>query len=136
MVKFLLMLCLAGSSTKMRGGTNSKVKVQGSCLKVSKHSHNPNLTRPSLRQQTQAKDTKVTLISKDTLDSLKSEINPPLAKQKRSFQEVLREGQWGPPLSSPVWTTTSETFGTQSKTKGDHKPVYPTNHSSSSYSKG
>ncbi len=58
------------------------------------------------------------------MDHLKSEINQPLVKQKKSFQEVLREGQWGPPLSSPVWTTTSETFGTQSKSMGDHKPLY------------
>ena len=120
------MPCFVGSSTKMRGGTNSKVKVKGSCLKVSKHSQSPNLTRPSFRQQSQAYDTKVTFISKDTMDHLKSEINPPLVKQNRSFQEVLREGLWGPPLSSPVWTTTSETFGAQSNSKGDRKPLYQT----------
>jgi len=107
----------------MRGGTNSSVKVNGSCLKPSKTTQWVNLTRPSLRRQTQAHDTKVTIISQDKMDTLKSEINTPMVIQKQSYQEVLRGGDWGPPISSPKWNTTSETFLTQPKSKEEHKPL-------------
>ena len=106
----------------MRGGTNSKVKVKGSCLKPSKNTPGINLTRPSMRRQGRAQDTKVTVISQDQMDSLKSETNTPLVKHKQSYQEVLTGGDWGPGLSCPVWSTTSTTFFKDPNDKQEYKP--------------
>ena len=36
-------------------------------------------------------------------------------KTKQSYIDVLRGGIWGPPLSTPVWNTTSETFQVKKK---------------------
>ena len=107
----------------MRGGTKSSVKVNGSCLRPSKNAQWVRHSRPSVRQPTLAQDTKVTVISQDEMDTLKSNISTPLVKQKQTYQEALRGGEWGPPLGMPSWNTTSETF-TQSKVKSEHKPLH------------
>ncbi len=106
----------------MRGGTNSKVKVKGSCLKPSKNTPGINQTRPSMRRQGRAQDTKVTVISQDNMDSLKSGTNTPLVKHKQSYLEVLAGGDWGPGLSCPVWSTTSTTFFNHPNDKQEYKP--------------
>ena len=94
----------------MRGGTNNGMKVQGNCLKPSKSIQGSRKTRPTQRLKTQNVDTKVTLISPEQLTSLKTETSSLPTKASPSYQEVLRGGAWGPPLSPPVWRTDSETF--------------------------
>ena len=94
----------------MRGGTNNGMKVQGNCLKPSKSIQGSKKTRPTQRLKTQNVDTKVTLISPEQLTSLKAETSSLPTKASPSYQEVLRGGAWGPPLSPPVWRTDSETF--------------------------
>ena len=93
---------------KMPGGTNSAAVVRGNCLRPSKWSKGANQSTPRSRQQTQATDTKVTLISQEQLTSLKVQIKLPATKPNLSYQQVLTGGEWGPPLSCPIWNTTSQ----------------------------
>ena len=101
----------------MRGVTNSGLKVHGNCLKPSKKINGSKWTRPTPRLQAQNLDTKVTLISPEQLTSMKDEISlvDKATKTKQSYIDVLRGGIWGPPLSTPVWNTTSETFHVKKK---------------------
>ena len=115
--------CTIDSSNKMRGGTKSSVKVNGSCLRPSKNTQGVRHSRPSISQATIAQDTKVTVISQDEMDTLKSNTSTPLVKQKQTYQEALSGGEWGPPLGMPHWNTTSETF-TQTKRNNEQKPLH------------
>ena len=107
----------------MRGGTNNGMNVQGNCLKPSKKLQGSKQTRPTPRLKAPSLDTKVTLISHEQLTSMKAEANPSTTKPRKSYQEVLRGGVWGPPLSTPVWNTTSNTFKTVSNPIIKEKPT-------------
>ena len=104
----------------MRGGTNTAVRVDLNALKRTKKIQGVNPSMSTPRLQDQPKDTKITLITKDQLDSLKARTKPPETKQSQSYQQVLSGGDWGPPLSPPVWNTTSETFITQPKSQDEN----------------
>ena len=101
----------------MPGGTNSTAIIRGNCLRSKKWIKGASPSIPISRQKTQATDTKVTLISHDQLTSLKAQINPPATNPNKSYQQVLRGGDWGPPLSPPIWNTTSQTFNVDSQPK-------------------
>ena len=106
----------------MSGGTNNGMKIQGNCLKPSKNIQWSSQKKPYFIQKTPAQDTKVTLITQEEMNIMKSEIDKPLPKQKQSYEMVASGRKWGPLLSKPNWNTTSETFA-QSKGKEEPKSL-------------
>lgn len=107
----------------MHGGTTSTGRFDLNNMKQNKRIQGVNPTRSSPKLVHQPKDTKLTLISQGQMDSLKAQINPPRIPATQSYQQVLSGGIWGPPLSSPVWNTTSETMTCQPKSP-DHIPLH------------
>ena len=107
----------------MPGGTNSKAIIRGNCLRSKKWTKGASPSMPTSKQQTQATDTKVTFISPEQLKSLKAQINPPATNQYQSYQQVVGGGDWGPPPSTPIWKTSSQTFNVDSQTKQEQTNV-------------
>ena len=92
----------------MPGGINSATIIKGNCLKTKKWSKGANPSAPPSRQQTQATNPNVTMISEDQLNSLKAQYDMPATKTHLPQQQRLDGGVWGPPPGPPIWKATNQ----------------------------